>query len=101
VPWYPTQAKTGLDPNFLYAAPATAACAAFIEESRTNFINADRLHRKSGAWGTPHSPLMEESSSYCVSRVTACSAFCNSNLRNESSGNSRLELRNISSAFSY
>src|ERR1700733_14194711 len=27
---------------------AAAACAAFIEESRMKFINADKLHRKSG-----------------------------------------------------
>jgi hypothetical protein len=27
---------------------ATTACAAFIEESRMKFINANKLHRKSG-----------------------------------------------------
>src|SRR6202453_4549717 len=32
---------------------ATAACAAFIKESRMKFINASKLHRKSGVWGTP------------------------------------------------
>jgi hypothetical protein len=30
----------------------TATCAAFIEESRMNFIIANKLHRKSGVWGT-------------------------------------------------
>jgi hypothetical protein len=30
----------------------TAACAAFFEESRMKFISANKLHRKSGAWGT-------------------------------------------------
>jgi hypothetical protein len=29
---------------------AATTCAAFIEESRTKFINANKLHRKSGAW---------------------------------------------------
>jgi hypothetical protein len=32
---------------------ATAAIAAFIEESRVKFINADKLHRKSGGMGHP------------------------------------------------
>jgi hypothetical protein len=27
-----------------------ATCAAFLNESRMNFINADRLNRKSGVW---------------------------------------------------
>ncbi len=35
-------------PYFLYAAPATAACAAFVNESRMRFVNATKLHRKSG-----------------------------------------------------
>jgi hypothetical protein len=48
----PTQAKTGLDPDFLYATPATATCAAFIEESRMKFTNANKFHRKFGKWGT-------------------------------------------------
>ena len=31
---------------------ATSTCAAFIEESRMKFINANKLHGKSGVWGT-------------------------------------------------
>src|SRR5580658_3167883 len=34
---------------------ATATCAAFIEESRIKFINANKLHRKSGGVGHPSS----------------------------------------------
>jgi hypothetical protein len=49
---HPTQAKVRLEPDFLYAGPSSCACAPFIEESRMNFINANNLHRKSGAWGT-------------------------------------------------
>jgi hypothetical protein len=36
------------DPDFLYAALDRTACAAFIEESRMNFPNANQLDRKSG-----------------------------------------------------
>jgi hypothetical protein len=36
------------DPDFLYAAEETTACAAFIKESRVNFANAMNLDRKSG-----------------------------------------------------
>jgi 4Fe-4S ferredoxin len=43
--------KCGADPDFLYAAPDTTACAAFIKESRMNFANANQLHRKSGEAG--------------------------------------------------
>jgi hypothetical protein len=32
---------------------ATATCAAFVEESRIKFINANKLHRKSGGVGHP------------------------------------------------
>jgi 4Fe-4S ferredoxin len=39
------------DPDFLYAALDTTACAAFIKESRMNFANANQLHRKSGEGG--------------------------------------------------
>jgi pyruvate formate-lyase activating enzyme-like uncharacterized protein len=31
----------------------TVTCAAFIEESRMKFINANKLHRKSGGVGHP------------------------------------------------
>jgi hypothetical protein len=36
------------DPDFLYAALDTTACAAFVKESRMNFANAHRAHRKPG-----------------------------------------------------
>ena len=36
------------DPDFLYVAPSTTACAAFREESRMRFASAAKLHRKSG-----------------------------------------------------
>jgi hypothetical protein len=52
---YPTQAqKRGLTRISCTLHPATTACAAFIEESRMKFINANTLHRKSGEWGTQH-----------------------------------------------
>jgi hypothetical protein len=35
-------------PDFLYAALSEATSAAFIEESRMKFINANKLHRKFG-----------------------------------------------------
>ena len=38
--------KTG-DPDFLYAARDKTTCAAFSKESRMNFANATKLHRKS------------------------------------------------------
>jgi hypothetical protein len=37
------------DPDFLYAALDTTACAAFIKERRMKCINANQLHRKSGS----------------------------------------------------
>jgi uncharacterized protein len=43
------------DPALLNAGmryQATATCAAFIEESRMEFINATKPSRKSGVWGT-------------------------------------------------
>jgi hypothetical protein len=39
------------DPDFPYAALNTTACAAFFKESRMEFANATKLHRKSG--GSP------------------------------------------------
>jgi hypothetical protein len=35
-------------PDFLHEAPATDGRAAFIKEGRMNFVNARKLHRKSG-----------------------------------------------------
>jgi hypothetical protein len=35
-------------PDFLYGAPPTFACAAFIKESRMTFTNAIKPDRKSG-----------------------------------------------------
>ena len=39
---------TASDPDFLYAAPDQAACAAFIKESRIKCAKAAKPHRKSG-----------------------------------------------------
>jgi len=44
-------------PDFLHEAPPTKACAAFIKESRMEYVNARELNRKSGCtlvrtWGT-------------------------------------------------
>jgi peptidyl-prolyl cis-trans isomerase SurA len=36
------------DPDFLYDALDTTACAAFNKESRMNFVSANKLYRKSG-----------------------------------------------------
>jgi hypothetical protein len=41
-----SETNKALDPDFLYAALDTTACAAFIKESRMNFANASQLHRK-------------------------------------------------------
>jgi hypothetical protein len=48
-------------PDFLYGAPPTAACAAFIKESRMGYANANKHNRKSGGtlgrtWGTRPEP---------------------------------------------
>ena len=44
-------------PDFLYALQDTAACAAFIKESRMKFANASKLDRKSGVrWGERGAP---------------------------------------------
>jgi hypothetical protein len=40
-------------PDFLRAAPASAACAAFCKESRMRLAGSIKLNRKSGVWGTP------------------------------------------------
>jgi hypothetical protein len=46
--------KPGSYPYFLYAVPKSATCAAFIKESRMEFLEANQLHRKYGLWGTRH-----------------------------------------------
>jgi hypothetical protein len=56
----PLKPNSRLDPDFLYAAPSNGS-AAFIEESRMKFTNANKLHRKSGKWGT-HGPVAPEKS---------------------------------------
>jgi hypothetical protein len=35
-------------PDFLHGAPPTSACAAFIKESRMEFVNARKFYRKFG-----------------------------------------------------
>jgi hypothetical protein len=49
----PLKPKHGLTRISCTRHQATAACAAFIEESRMKFINANKLHRKSGGMGHP------------------------------------------------
>jgi hypothetical protein len=44
--------KTSAMPGFPIRGTKQRPCAAFIEESRVKFINANKLHRKSGVWGT-------------------------------------------------
>jgi hypothetical protein len=57
---YPTQGpKAGLTSCLLRRA--TAACAAFIEESRMKFINAKEFRQKSGASGASDALRMEKS----------------------------------------
>src|SRR5580692_3492683 len=51
--------KPGRYPYFLYAVPKSATCAAFIKESRMDFLEAKQLHRKYGLWGTHHSLPVE------------------------------------------
>ena len=52
VQWNPTsREKRARYPDFLYATPSNAACAAFIKESRMKFANATNLDRKSGVRG--------------------------------------------------
>jgi hypothetical protein len=47
-----------MSPDFLHGALPTAACAAFIKESRMKFANASKLHRKSGVrWGEHGAPV--------------------------------------------
>jgi hypothetical protein len=41
------------DPDFLYAALAVVAYAAFFKESRTKFAGPNRPNRKSGGMGHP------------------------------------------------
>jgi hypothetical protein len=43
------------DPDFLPRAPPTSACAAFVKESRMEFTNAKKVHRKFG--GSPTNAL--------------------------------------------
>ena len=50
----PGQAKPSRHPYFLYAVPKSATCAAFIKESRMEFLEANQLHSKYGVWGTHH-----------------------------------------------
>ena len=47
----PHPPKPGRYPYFLYAVPKSATCAAFIKESRLEFLEANQLHRKYGLWG--------------------------------------------------
>jgi hypothetical protein len=69
-------------PGFHTRHRATAACAAFIEESRMKFINTSKLRRQSGVWGTQPSlavlgkamgPLIRSLFSHCYGETyTEC-----------------------------
>jgi hypothetical protein len=49
----PHLAKNERDaPNFLHATLDRIACAPFFKERRMKFAEPNRLHRKSGVWGT-------------------------------------------------
>jgi hypothetical protein len=52
---------TASDPDFLYAAPDQAACAAFIKESRIKCAKATKPHRKSGGSLLPCKAYHDES----------------------------------------
>jgi hypothetical protein len=45
--------KSGVAPDFLYAAPAIATCAAFSKESRMKFVDPAKPSRKSGVAPSP------------------------------------------------
>jgi hypothetical protein len=64
------QAARGANPDFLYAAPSMAACAAFFKESRMQSIGLPKLDRKSGAW---HSASEEELKSLIPARAPVIS----------------------------
>src|ERR1700679_2180021 len=49
----PLKPKRGLTRISCTRHQATATCAAFIEESRMKFTNANKLHRRSGGMGHP------------------------------------------------
>ena len=49
---FPLKPKEGLTRISCMRHQTTSACAAFVKESRMRVINANKLHRKSGAWGT-------------------------------------------------
>ena len=48
----PLKPKYGLTPISCHAVPERSACAPFIKERRMECINATKLRRKSGQWGT-------------------------------------------------
>jgi hypothetical protein len=56
----PLKPKAGLTPISCHAVLERSACAPFIEERRMECINATKLHRKSGQWGTQPSLPMKE-----------------------------------------
>jgi len=54
-PIIPLKPKCGLTRISCTQHSTTTACAAFNEESRMKFINANKLHRKYGGMGHPAS----------------------------------------------
>jgi len=53
----PLKPKNGLTPISCHAVLERSGCAPFIKERRMECINATRIHRKSGQWGTQPSLL--------------------------------------------
>jgi hypothetical protein len=59
--WYPTQAKTGLDPDFLPRCAREIRACAFHQGKAHGVHQRHKLHRKSGPWGTePLLPVKKE-----------------------------------------
>jgi hypothetical protein len=72
--WNPTLRKIREGPRISYcAAPAMAACAAFIKESRMKFVDPTKPYRKSGGVGHPRSVVRI----VFRSRIASHHRFCN------------------------
>jgi hypothetical protein len=67
VQWNPTsRQRQARYPDFLYAAPASTACAAFIKESRMKLVAPSTFHRKIRGYAD---------FLYAAPASTACAAF--------------------------
>src|ERR1700689_515062 len=67
--------KPGRYPYFLYAVPKGATCAAFIKESRMEFLEANQPHREYGVWGTHHSLPTEITPLAMIGFLEVCEKF--------------------------